>query len=321
MSTGRPGPVVVGVDGSAASQTAVVRAAWEAERRGVTLLMVYGYLVPTPCLTPLAPLLDEQALLATAQEQLARTAGVVRSRRPRLPITTRAVPAGGGAALIQESAGAGLVVVGSPRVGEFAGLSIGSVAAQVMAQACCPVLVVPRTETGPRSVAEAGPVLVGVDDEHHGTDGVLRFGFEEASSRDVALVAVHVWSAAEPVVRVFGGAEPDSARERAMTRFQVTAEHRLADALAGWQERYQDVKVRQWVVHSAETARMLLDVAGAVAADLIVVGSRGRGPVTGAVLGSVSQALIGRAAAPVAVIGPLAGPRGGDGVPVRSLRA
>jgi nucleotide-binding universal stress UspA family protein len=308
MSVARPKPIVVGVDDSTSSREAVVYAAWEAERRGVPLRMVHGYVVPTPCLTPLAPLLDEQTLLASARDRLAQTAQVIRSRRPRLPLESRAVGASGVEALVRESATASLVVVGKPRQGGLARSPIGSVATQVVVNACCPVLVVPRSEVVPAAIPGAGPVLVGVDGSTT-SEAVLGFGFEQASARGVPLVAAHVWSVPEltGLSAVGGGVEWDCDRDQAQAQVQETAERTLAEALAGWQERYPEVTVRRWVIHSFGTARVLLDVAREISAGLLVAGSRGRGVVAGAVLGSVSQVLVSHAVAPVAVIGPLAG--------------
>jgi nucleotide-binding universal stress UspA family protein len=314
---------VVGIDDSIASQTAVVHAAWEAERRGLPLRVVHGYVVSTPCLTPLAPLLDETALLTSARERLAQIAQTVRSRRPQLPLTTSAVRADGAAALIQESATASLVVVGAPRMRGFARPPIGSVAGQVVRGARCPVLVIRRSEVVPAPIPGAGPVLVGVDGSPHG-ESVLQFGFEEASARGVALVAAHVWSVPEltGLSAVGSGVQWDSDRVRAQAQLQEDAERTLAEALAGWQERYPEVMVRRWVIHSFGTARVLLDVAHEVSAGLLVVGSRGRGAVAGVAFGSVSQVLISHAVAPVAVIGPRAGSRVKEGRgSARSARA
>jgi nucleotide-binding universal stress UspA family protein len=308
MSTARPNPIVVGVDDSISSRQAVVYAAWEAERHGVPLRMVHGYLRPTPCLTQLAPLLDEYALLASARDRLAKTAQRVRSRRPALVLETTAVRASGADALVQESALASLVIVGKPHLGGFSRSPIGSVATQVVVNARCPVLVVPRSDVVPPPIPGAGPVLVGVDGSVTSED-VLEFGFEEAAARGVSLVAAHVWSVPEVtgLSAVGSGVEWDSDRDQAQIQLHETAERTLAEALAGWQERYPQVTVRRWVVHSFGTARVLLDIAHQVSAGLLVVGSRGRGAVAGAVFGSVSQVLISHAVVPIAVVGRLAG--------------
>lgn len=153
MATTHPGPVVVGVDDVISGREAVVYAAWEAERRGLPLRVVHGYLVPTPCLTPLIPLLDESQLISAANEGLDTIAQVVRARRPGLPLTTEVVRASGGVALVQESASASLVVIGSPRHAGFDGSLPGSVTVAVSAGGHCPVLVVRRLE-GDRQVLD-----------------------------------------------------------------------------------------------------------------------------------------------------------------------
>ena len=297
------GPVVLGVDDSSSGREAVVYAAWEAERRGLPLRIVHGYLVPTPCLTPLAPLLNDDHLIALARERLAEIAQVVRARRPELPLTTAVVRAAGGTALVKESASASLVIVGSPRHGGFGGSLAGSVAAQVVADARCPVVVVRRLEGEPAGLPGHGPVLVGVD-ETTDSERALEFGFEEAAARGVPLVAVHVWSV--PEMTGFSGsgsgAEWSTNPDRAQAQLQEAAERTLAEVIAGWQERYPQVTVRRWTVHSFGTARVLLDVVREIRADLLVVGSRRRGGFAGLVRGSVGQVLISHAEAPVAVI-------------------
>jgi nucleotide-binding universal stress UspA family protein len=303
MSTPRPGPIVVGVDESIASREAVVFAAWEAERRGLPLRLVHGYLVATRCLTPPAPLLDENGLLTSARDCLADTARGVHARRPHLSLTTRAVRETGGAALIEESATAGLVVVGAPHVRGFAGSQIGSVANQVLVAAHCPVLVVPRSTVVPARIPGNGPVLVGVDGGAPSGSG-LGFGFEEASARGVPLVAVHVWSEPDlsgPSV-IGAGNEVAADRERAQIQSNQAAERTLAEAVAGWQGQYPEVTVRRWVVPSFATARVLMDVAHEVSAGLIVVGSRRCSGASGTVFGSVSQTLVSHAVVPVAVV-------------------
>jgi nucleotide-binding universal stress UspA family protein len=53
---------------------------------------------------------------------------------------------------------------------------------------------------------------------------------------------------------------------------------------------------------SGDTVAEILAVADAKKADLIVVGSRGRGPVTSAVLGSVSKGVLKEAQRPVLIV-------------------
>ncbi len=171
------GPVVVGIDDPVSAQAAVMQAAWEGERRGSAVRLVHGYLVPTPCLTPLAPLLDERALLLSAEDRLARLSRTVHASRPDLRLEVKVVRASGSEALIEESAGAELVVVGAPHQRGFPGSVMGSVPSRLVLQARCPVLVVRAGAAGPGP----GPVLVGIDGSPADAK-VLQFGFDEASA-------------------------------------------------------------------------------------------------------------------------------------------
>jgi nucleotide-binding universal stress UspA family protein len=73
----------------------------------------------------------------------------------------------------------------------------------------------------------------------------------------------------------------------------------LAERLAGWQQEYPDVAVAR-VVTRDRPVRSLLQAAGA--AQLVVVGSRGRGGFAGMLLGSTSHALTYHCPCPLVVV-------------------
>ncbi|MFD0801619.1 universal stress protein, partial [Streptomonospora algeriensis] len=89
---------------------------------------------------------------------------------------------------------------------------------------------------------------------------------------------------------------PDSAEAAAA---KEEARRLLSESLAGQREHYPQVAAEE-VVTAGHPARVLLDAAEG--ADLLVVGTRGRGGFTGMLLGSVSQSVLTHSAVPVAVL-------------------
>ncbi|MBO0881482.1 MAG: universal stress protein, partial [Mycobacterium sp.] len=112
--------------------------------------------------------------------------------------------------------------------------------------------------------------------------------FDEASRRGVELVALHVWSDVE----VTDFPEID------WPAMKPAAEELLAERLAGWQERYPDVTVRRIVECDQPTYHLIKQ---SESAQLVVVGSHGRGGFAGMLLGSVSAAVAHSARMPVIV--------------------
>jgi nucleotide-binding universal stress UspA family protein len=134
-------PVVVGVDGSPASEAALEFAYEQAALRGAPLVAVHTWvdLVADPVI---APLLDWEAIEVYEQIVLAeRLAGWAQKYPDVLVrrVVTRDRPVH---ALLAEAVGAALVVVGSRGRGGFAGLLLGSVGHALLHRCPCPVAVV-----------------------------------------------------------------------------------------------------------------------------------------------------------------------------------
>lgn len=288
-STTTPDPVVVGVDGSPSSTRAVRWAALEAARRTARLSLVHVW-TPVPTSVPHAAALGayEDALVTQGRQWLADAEGVAREAAPDVPTSTSLVGGSVAARLIGRSAAAELVVLGSRGLGGFTGLVVGSVAVAVATHGHCPVVVVRGHED--ETVRQDGPVVVGVDGSPANRDAV-RFAFAAAAARSVPLVAVHAWSDL-PVTTSWE-----------LTTATDLVEQRAAEELTTWlsesRAEHPDVTVEPVIAHGGP-AQVLLDRAGA--AQLLVVGSRGRGGFRGLLLGSTSQAMIYHAACPVAVV-------------------
>jgi nucleotide-binding universal stress UspA family protein len=139
-----------------------------------------------------------------------------------------------------------------------------------------------------------GPVVLGVDGSPAGEVAIGQ-AFEAASVRDATLTALLAWT---PLLA--GTPYADKVR---VHWDEVEEEQRqlLAQRLAGWQEEYPDVAVDRRVVRERATKALIEASRGA---QLVVVGSRGRGGFAGLLLGSTSQALVQHAACPLVVVRP-----------------
>jgi nucleotide-binding universal stress UspA family protein len=282
-------PVVVGIDGSVAALEAARWAAREAERRrtGLRLVSAFGWRSSGHIGDPGLGAGYRTVMLESTRAEVAEAAAAAAEAAPGVEITDEVVDGFPIPVLTAESQRAELVVVGDRGLGGFTGLLIGSVAVALAAHAACPVVVVRGELPSPR-----GPVVVGVDGSPT-SEAALAFAFEAAAVRQVPLVAVHAWMdyVADAAVWQLVDWEAVEADECRL----------LADQLAGWAEKYPHVEVRRTVVKDRPAHALLGQCTGA---QLVVVGSRGRGGFTGLVLGSVSHAVLHHAPCPVAVVRP-----------------
>jgi nucleotide-binding universal stress UspA family protein len=148
--------IVVGVDHSPGAKEALRFAAEEARLRGATIHAVhawqYGYIgyVGPEGNVPLVGA-DIEQLRAAAEAALEAS---VREALPDtdVEIKLQAIQGTPAGVLVEASAGADLLVVGSRGHGGFVGLLLGSVSQQCAHHAACPVVIVhPRREKAPVS--------------------------------------------------------------------------------------------------------------------------------------------------------------------------
>ncbi|GAA3096913.1 universal stress protein [Streptomyces echinatus] len=291
-------PVIAAVDGSADSLRALDWALDAARRRAAPLRVVHvrqyaawgqaDVLVAAPPEADGDPVLDE-----------------VRTRigdRPGEPAVEYVALEGVPGAVLPELGGdAQLLVLGSRGRGGFASLLLGSNGLAAARDADCPVVVVPPPgrEVHGEGPAEPGPrVVVGLHADSP-DEGVLAFAFAEAALRGARLQViaaypwpVQTWSAPGQVVPLL--ADQDAVEHE--TRV-------LADGyLAPHRGRNPEVRADAEALPGDAAGHL---VAASKDAELVVVGRHRRRLLAPArMMGSVTQAVLLHAAAPVAVVPP-----------------
>ncbi|MBL6274575.1 universal stress protein [Micromonospora fiedleri] len=283
--------ILVGYDGSPDAAAALEWALAQAGRDGRPVRLAYifewltvaGWVGPgmTPGMWP-----DEQAR-QQVEELVRKAAADAAAAHPDLTVSGEVLDGPPALVLEECSTEAGLVVLGSRGHGGFTGLLAGSTAVSVTAHAHCPVVVV-RRDTA--STARAGHVAVGVDGSEQSLLA-LGFAIEQAALRRVPLHVLRAWQPGRDQWNLTG----EQAREAALAAQRAE----LDEPLRRWQASFPDVEVS---VETAAAAPAGLLIDASRNAQLIVVGTRGRGGLRGMLLGSVSQQLIQHARCPVAVV-------------------
>jgi nucleotide-binding universal stress UspA family protein len=142
--------IVVGVDSSAGSRTALRWALVQAHMTGAAVEAVTAWQNPVVYdgWVPAGP--DSGSLAALAEKVLAETVADVVGTQDR-PVDVRTAVAEGPAAqvLLTAAAGAELLVVGSRGRGAFAGMLLGSVSQHCVQHAPCAVVVIPDGDSLP----------------------------------------------------------------------------------------------------------------------------------------------------------------------------
>ncbi|NEE00649.1 universal stress protein [Phytoactinopolyspora halotolerans] len=276
-------PIVVGVDGTPASQLALHWAVNEARLRGLPVRIVLATDQPTTYQTYTPPLTSETFVVEgppqtkRAIEDFDRAMAYARDRLPAGTLSGVHTPGRATSVLLDEARDAAMVVVGSRGRSTAASALLGSVSATVAAHAPCPAVVV----RGPGGLAgTARPIVVGVDgseDAYH----ALAYAFTEAAKRRRPLTVLHCRESGAGELS-FAGVLPG-----------------LSSSLLAHRERHPSVQVKTRLMVGDPAELLPEQTRGA---DLVIVGSRGRGRLAGLLLGSVSQSLLHRAYCTVIVM-------------------
>lgn len=289
MDATRSLPVTVGWDESPGARAALVWATTTARRIGAPLRVVLNVDLQTRSGLPTTDLGAEGQQV---EDSLNLARDMVTKISPDTPVSTGFLTGHVVGNLMEESRRSRMLVVGSRGHSRFVSALIGSVSDAVASHSYCPVVVV-RGET---SYPQSAPVIVGADGSETSREAV-RFAAAHAWAHGARLIAVNATAANQMVAPelIIDEVANEAIREEAM-RF-------MCESLAGVSHDYPDLEVEE-VVSDRPAAQALVDAAKVSGAQLLVVGSHGRGGFAGMLLGSVSRAVLHHAPGPVAVVRP-----------------
>lgn len=286
------GAVVAAIDGSHRDPAVIDWAAAEARAVSAPLHLVHAVDLGTP-LSAYGELLTSPDIVDRVEQESVRVVTEAQERavaaNPDLAVTTAlptGAPAGG---LLNAADDAALLVLGSARKTKAERIVLGTTSLSVVAHSPCPVILVPDDA----EIVGDGRVVVGIDGSDNSRLAFVH-ALEAAALRGRTVTTVTSWN-----VEVENGVvvtEPGSPEWEAVDqRYRGMAER----TIAADRQAHPDIEVTV-EVHHGRAADVLVEVAQG--ADLLVVGSRGRGGFRGMLLGSVSQRVLGRATCPVAVL-------------------
>jgi nucleotide-binding universal stress UspA family protein len=287
--TPKPGCIIVGADGSAEAGRAVQWAAEQASVERRPLVVVTAVQSMVPMAAPLGGVATGAAdvLIESGTAIAAEAAALAQRHRPGITVETLVAVGEAREVLVETSAGAQLLVLGSRGRGTIRSKLLGSVSASVSKRAQCPVVV---CRPGTELMVKRG-VVVGADGTLESLP-VVEFAFRQAALHSLPLTIVHCfWDvvAAVDSPRVVPDTEPDLEATRLL----------LAESVAGFRELYPEVYVTQQVVrgHVADCLAALAD-----RHDLVVIGRHPIDSLGRNLKGAVSTAVTERVHTTVAVV-------------------
>ena len=292
MATSQQATIVVGVDGSSASNKALDWAAHEAGRRGLPLTLVNaGYYHYGPPLSPDTVSRANQES-ATYSGSVMHAAAARASQLDRgLEIRTVVHTESPASYLISQSESAAMIVLGTHGQGNIVGAILGSISQSVAAHAHCPVVVV--NDHLAAAVERKSSVVVGISPTKGG-EQALRFAFEEARLRRCRLVAVRSWG------ELGWGAGALNYAGEILQDWRAVESTVLDECIEAIAPDFPEVQVDRQLSGAGET--WALEQA-AMEAELLVVGCRHSDDNWFSRLGPIGSWLLHRAPCPIVVVG------------------
>lgn len=289
--------IVAAVDGSEASHTAVRWAANTAMKRGEPLRLAASYAMPqflyAEGMVPPQELFDD--VQKETMDKIDEARAIAHEVAPEIKIGYTIAEGSPIDMLLDMSHDVTMIVMGSRGLGGLSGMVMGSVSAAVVSHATCPVVVV-REDSAVLDSTKYGPVVVGVDGSGV-SEKATEYAFAEAEARGAELNAVHTWMDMQVQTSLAGLAAAQQQWETVEEEQTALLDERLAPFI----ERHPHVKVNK-IVTRDRPVRALVDASEG--AQLLVVGSHGRGGFKGMLLGSTSRALLQSAPCPMMVVRP-----------------
>ncbi|MGV9182998.1 universal stress protein [Arcanobacterium canis] len=279
--------VVVGIDGSEPSYAALDWALNQAKMRDARLHLVCAFELPTYATASVSAIPQDsgQYLRDAAEGMLQKAVEKVEGRG--VPVTS-ALEFGDPTEILTElSKKAALVVIGGRSNGnKFSDRILHTASSAVPAHAYCPTVVVPFRHE--RTFQPIEHIVVGVDGSEHGRRALQRAIWEADrwNARLTVLCAVPI--SYNPGMNAVISDEDILADAEKEIRMEI-------DAVC----EGRDVKIN---VHAQRGNPSYVLPEFSKMVDLVVLGTRGRGGITGLLLGSTSQMVLGQAECPVMVV-------------------
>lgn len=289
--------VVVAVDGSDASKMAVRWAANTATKREIPLRLAASYTMPqflyAEGMVPPQELFDD--LQAETMEKVDEARNIAHEVAPELKIGHTIAEGSPIDMLLDMSRDVTMLVMGSRGLGGLSGMVMGSVSSAVVSHAACPVVVV-REDNHVNADNKYGPVVVGVDGSEV-SQRATEYAFSEANARGSELIAVHTWMDMQVQASLAGL----SAAQQQWEEVEREQSELLSERLQPLIDQYPGVPVKKVITRDRPVRALVEQSEGA---QLLIVGSHGRGGFRGMLLGSTSRALLQSSPCPMMVVRP-----------------